>query len=397
MTTDKPHLPKGLYWRPNSPYIWMRFRDANGRPIRESTETISPDEAWTIRTQKLVEVRADKFLGARERKIGMTELFDDYVTKAKSEVEPSTYARYGRDLKKIRPFFDDLRIASVTRVVIEQYITHRREQYDRGDVRAFRAGGWKATLNRELTVLNRVFETAIRNGKIKPSQKPVMPERFRENPARQGHIDHEASAALIRRMPRGYALAFDFALWTGWRKSAVSNLQKTAVNPYAGTIDLPPELAKNRDIATVPLHAHAKDILAEAATLQGNAESPYVFTHEGRPLRNWGKVWSAARAAAAAELNRPDILKLVFHDTCREAARLYDNLGIRREVALVMFGRKTDSIFRRYRIVPAEDLAEATKRLNAAAAQRPPRTVLPLRRRARATGQSTLVERESST
>ena len=167
-------------------------------------------------------------------------------------------------------------------------------------------------------------------------------------------------------------------------QSAVSGLEKTAVNPHAGTIDLPPELAKNRDVATVPLHARAQRILAEARKLPGNAASPYVFTHDGRPLRNWGKVWIAARASAAAELGRPDILKLVFHDTCREAARLYDNLGIRREVALVMFGRKTDSIYRRYRIVPAEDLAEAAKRLSAAAKQMEPRKVIPLRRRRRA-------------
>ena len=86
----------------------------------------------------------------------------------------------------------------------------------------------------------------------------------------------------------------------------------------------------------------------------------------------------------SAELGRPDILKLVFHDTCREAARLYDNLGIRREVALVMFGRKTDSIYRRYRIVPAEDLAEAAKRLSAAAKRMEPRKVIPLGRRRRA-------------
>ena len=62
----------------------------------------------------------------------------------------------------------------------------------------------------------------------------------------------------------------------------------------------------------------------------------------------------------------------------------YDNLGIRREVALVMFGRKTDSIYRRYRIVPAEDLAEAAKRLSAAAKQMEPRKVIPLGRRRRA-------------
>jgi hypothetical protein len=239
-------------------------------------------------------------------------------------------------------------------------------------------------IGKSLTVLSQVFDAAIRNGAIKPSQKPVMPDRFRENPPRQGHIDPEAGAALMRNMPRGYALAFDFARWTGWRKSAVAGLAKTAVNPHAGTIDLPPELAKNRDVATVPLHARAQRILAEARKLHGNAASPYVFTHDGRPLRNWGKVWIAARASAAAELGRPDILKLVFHDTCREAARLYDNLGIRREVALVMFGRKTDSIYRRYRIVPAEDLAEAAKRLSAAANQMEPKKVIPLRRRTRA-------------
>src|SRR5439155_875425 len=179
------------------------FRDANGRRIRESTETADPSEAWEIRTNKLVNVRSDKFLGARERKVGMRELFDHYVVKVKSDVEASTYERYCRDLKKLRSFFDDHRVASVSRTTIEAYITHRRQQYERGDVRAFRAGGWKATLNRELTVLSQVFDAAIRNGRIKPSQKPVMPDRFRENPPRQGHIDPEAGAALIRHVPRG--------------------------------------------------------------------------------------------------------------------------------------------------------------------------------------------------
>ena len=46
-----------------------------------------------------------------------------------------------------------------------------------------------------------------------------------------------------------------------------------------------------------------------------------------------------------------------------------------------MFGRKTDSIYRGYRIEPAEDLAEAANRLSAAAKQMEARKVIPLRRR----------------
>src|SRR5437867_2710347 len=100
MSTARPPLPKGLFWRPNSPSIWMRFRDANGRPVRESTETDDPEEARKIRDEALRRVREDKFFGARERKIGMQALFDDYLVKAKAEVEPSTYERYCRDLTK---------------------------------------------------------------------------------------------------------------------------------------------------------------------------------------------------------------------------------------------------------------------------------------------------------
>src|SRR5207247_11252841 len=156
------------------------------------------------------------------------------------------------------------------------------------------AGGWKATLNRELTVLSQVFDAAIRDGTIKPAQKPVMPDRFRENPPRQGHIDPEAGATLMRHMPRGYALAFDFARWTGWRKSAVSRLAKTALNPHTGTIDLPPELAKNRDIATVPLHDGTQRILAEARKLPGNAASPTWSRTTG------GRFGTGARSGLAA-------------------------------------------------------------------------------------------------
>src|SRR5207249_9824670 len=97
--------------------------------------------------------------------------------------------------------FADPRAESVHQPTIARYVAHRREQYGRGGVRSFRTGGWKATLNRELTVLSQVFAAAVRDGTIKPSQKPAMPDRFRENPPRQGHIDPEAGAALLRHMP----------------------------------------------------------------------------------------------------------------------------------------------------------------------------------------------------
>ena len=48
----------------------------------------------------------------------------------------------------------------------------------------------------------------------------------------------------------------------------------------------------------------------------------------------------------------------------REAVRNLDRAGVSQDVAMQRVGRKTDSIYRRYRIVDAQDLRDAAARLD---------------------------------
>ena len=51
------------------------------------------------------------------------------------------------------------------------------------------------------------------------------------------------------------------------------------------------------------------------------------------------------------------------YDLKRSAVRNMENAGVPRTLAMRLVGLKTESIYRRYRIVAEDELAEAVKRL----------------------------------
>ena len=97
---------------------------------------------------------------------------------------------------------------------------------------------------------------------------------------------------------------------------------------------------------------------------------PYVFFHEvakgrggdkkPRAIVAFGKAWKSACRAAGCPGRIP-------HDLRRTAVRNLVRAGVPQTVAMQLTGHKTDSVFRRYDIVSADDLRVAVERLNAAA------------------------------
>ena len=51
----RPKLPRGLRWKPDSPYIWFSWRDERGRQHQQSTNTADSDEAMVYRIRFLRE------------------------------------------------------------------------------------------------------------------------------------------------------------------------------------------------------------------------------------------------------------------------------------------------------------------------------------------------------
>ncbi len=108
---------------------------------------------------------------------------------------------------------------------------------------------------------------------------------------------------------------------------------------------------------------------------------PEVFHRCGKVMQNFPyEAWR--KACERAGVLGKDGRAKIPHDNCRSGIRNFDRSGVPKEVTKALTGRKTDEIFRRYRIIDDEDrqdaiavLAQARKR------EKGKRKVVPMKRR----------------
>ena len=136
----------------------------------------------------------------------------------------------------------------------------------------------------------------------------------------------------------------------------------------AGVIRLEPETTKNRD-GRLFKYAELDEVAAaieglwerhEALAMAG-VLTPLVFCRRhGQRIRTFWKRWKTACEAAGCPGRIP-------HDFRRTAVRNLNRAGVPETVAMKITGHKTRSVFDRYDITGEEDLAEASRKLQALA------------------------------
>ena len=118
-------------------------------------------------------------------------------------------------------------------------------------------------INRELTVLKRMFSLAIQAGKL--VHKPHFP-MLRENNVRAGFFEREQYLAVQKHLPTSMQPVVTFAYVTGWRiNSEVLPLQWRQVDLKLGEVRLDPGTTKNLEGRVFYLTSELKELL-EGAT-----------------------------------------------------------------------------------------------------------------------------------
>src|SRR5688572_4517235 len=227
-----------------------------------------------------------------------------------------------------------------------------------------------AEINRELTLLKRMFTLAVQARKL--LHKPWIP-LLEERNRRTGFFELEQLHAIMARLPESLRPVIEFAYLTGWRvPSEVLTLEWRQVDFDANAIRLDPETTKNRDGRVFHMTDDLRELLKAQLSKQEELKKaghvvPWVFFRlvakcrggkkSPKPIKAFTKAWKAACVAAGCPGRIP-------HDFRRTADRNMVRRGVPERVAMQLAGHKTRSVFDRYNIVSEGDLRTAAQLLS---------------------------------
>ena len=332
------------------PTWWLKYHQ-NGRAIRESTGTTK--ETVARRMLRLREGDVERGIPVTPRLGRLT--FEEAAADIQNEYRVNGRRSFGELERRIRlhlaPAFGRRRMATITPAHVRTFIDRRQQ-----------AGASNGEINRELSMLRRMFTLAVQGEKL--HHRPYIP-MLQENNVRTGFFEAEQFTALLPHLPAEIQAVVRFAYVTGWRiPSEVLILEWRQVDLVAGMVRLDPGTTKNDDGRVFPLTRDLRTVLeaqrihTDAVSRQLGAIVPLVFHRQGgKPIRDFRGAWATACKAAGCPGRIP-------HDFRRTAVRNLVRAGVPERVAMQLTGHKTRSVFERYNIVSEGDYRDAANKLN---------------------------------
>jgi integrase len=342
---------------------WLRF-GYRGRDIRESSGSAREADARRLLAHRLGEIGRGAFLGPDEARVTMDDLFDALVVDYEVNRRRSL-GMVRAQLAELRPVFGAERARDLTAARIERFSRD-----------CLADGMQPATVNRRLATIRRAFRIALRQERLGRMPRITL---LAEHNTRQGFVDPPAFERIVGQLPADLHDVARFAYATGWRKGEITTLAWADVDRDGARILLRSEHSKNAEPRILPLVGELAALIErrwQARAVLGpdgrTTLAALVFHRAGRPVGNIRKAWASA-------CRRAGVSGLLFHDLRRSAVRNFEKAGVRPSVAMKLSGHKTDSVYRRYRIVDESDLTDALARTQQHTGARGPGTVTPLR------------------
>jgi integrase len=338
--------PRGsIYTRTDSPHIWICY-SVNGVKKRENTKQSNQRFAQKLLDRRLGEIAEGRFVSLDVNKTTIRELAEDFLREYRVNGRKSYGHAERRWRRHLQPFFGIYRAIQITSSLLTRYVEARQQ-----------AEAENSTINRELSCLRRMFSLGIVATPPKVLRCPTIPHLLERN-VRTGFLEPaERDRLAIACAKAGLWLRAMFQLGCdfGWRKSELLNLRVSQVDLADRTVSLNPGETKN-GVGRVAVLTDAGYVLIRECVRGKNGED-YVFTRNGRRVRDFRGAWHKATIAAG-------VAGLLFHDLRRSAVRSMVRSGIPERVAMTVTGHKTRSVFDRYNIVSDGDLREAARKMS---------------------------------
>lgn len=306
----------GLSERPDSPYYWASYTDANGQRVRRTTgirkSTEGRKEAEALLAKWKLEAHQEKQWD-REPSRSFEDVMVEYMRDAVRFRSADTVKCFVRQL---RTSFAGRAMENLRAIDIAGHISRRRDE-----------GISDSSINRELEVLSAAINNA-RNKLEWGLPNPVQGRMLKEPEARVRWITRDEAGRLLdaARASRSPYLAdlLALALNTGMRREEMLGLEWRRVDLQAGLIHLEGRHTKSGKRRSVPINKAARAAMLSRARFRAEhcPASPWVFCrqHGGR-IEDARKGFLAACAKAGIEDFR-------FHDLRHTCAAWLVSVGV---------------------------------------------------------------------
>ena len=271
-------------------YTCIRFK---GKKIQRSLGTDNKKSAQKIENRIKDQINEGKYF---ERLAGHNKTFNDMMGKFMKEHAPivskNTQEGYKYYLKNLSRFFGNSGLMSITPKIVAKYKLYRRDN-----------GASPSTVNRELYMLSKAFNLAIKEWEWLKDNPVSVVQKERENNEVDRWLTEDEERRLLVNSPEWLREIIVFALNTGLRQDELLSLEWSRVNLLRRTILI--RKTKNYKPNTLPLNSIAQNILVQKNEVKVRSlKGDIVFTSQaGTKIGKRNLIRTFAQALKKAEID----------------------------------------------------------------------------------------------
>lgn len=338
------------YRRKDSPYWWVKYTDASGKPTYRSTGTTDSGEAKALEAKWRLEAYQQRQWGVQPEHT-FDEMMIVFINAKRDEWRSLERVKYG--VQRLQPHFSGIPAEKIRRSNVAGYIEKRKSD-----------GVAARTINRELDLLSAAFNY-VRIQREWNVQNPVTGMSLKEPEGRLRWLSHAEAVALISEAAKEQKSPHlaDFvrlALNTGCRKNELLKLSWDRVDLTSNYIRLEGENTKSGKRRAVPLNEEACQALLNRSRFREKycPNSMWVFAHkDGRRVQFMQNGFQAA-------CKRAGIVDFRVHDLRHTCASWLVSAGVQLFEVRDLLGHSSINMTERYAHLAPENLKAAVSMLD---------------------------------
>jgi integrase len=330
----------------------VRFRDAQGGWLRESTGVSSRIEAEQILIRRLAEIEEEV-----RRHEAAVFTFEEAALRYLEEIAHKSSAdTIAVNLDKLFPYIGNLPISHVHDGTIRPYVEHEHAR-----------GMAPKTINNVLGIVSTVLNRSARVWRDKDGmpwlkQAPVLISRLpvKGKQAKAYPLSWSEQDRLIKALPHHLADAALFGLNTGCREQEICQLrwdwEVQLPEMETSVFILGASITKTSMERVVVLNSIARRVIES----RRGTHKERVFTYRGKPVRKlrssaWRRAWRVVSLPT-----EPGILKGV-HNLRHTFGRRLRSAGVSLETRKALLGHANGDITTHYSAAELEELINAAE------------------------------------